>query len=280
MAFAPANYIKSGHSNVPKSEDKQGKNLDFYESMYHFKKMFPKFDIEVIEQILRSNDGSVDKTIDQLLLMASDCDSFQDNNNNTEYKVDLSQPTTSNSNNNQNEPAVFESRLSAESDDIYMHDLPPSYNEFMSSLSQTESRRTSCTSSTIETVVLSDTTPKNNVEFNYFDSKKTPLVVESVASKIFEPPQSEIKVQNMNFMPSTSKSSSGTVPTTSTLSNMRSRIMIGEISSDFLRIRLTGEQVKKIKTTIKKAKRNELTAIMNEVSCLFILLTVLKIFWL
>lgn len=267
MAFAPASYMKSGHANVPKSEDKQGKNLDFYESMYHFKKMFPKFDIEVIEQILRSNDGSVDKTIDQLLLMASDCESFQDNK--TEYKVDLSQPTTSNTNSNQNEPVVFESRLSAESDDIYMHDLPPSYNEFMSSLSQTESRRTSCTSSTIETVVLSDTTPKNNPEYNYFDSKKTPLVVESVASKIFESAQSEIKAQNMNIMPSTSKDAGGTMPTTSTLSNMRSRIMIGELSNDFLRIRLTGEQVKKIKTTIKKAKRNEITAIMNEVSSLY-----------
>ena len=45
----------------------------------------------------------------------------------------------------------------------------------------------------------------------------------------------------------------------------RSKIVIGELSKDFLRIRLNSEQVKKLKTTIKKAKRNELTAIINNV---------------
>ncbi len=97
MAFAPASHIKSDHINRAKNdEDTQRKNLNFYESIYHFKKMFPKFDIEVIEQILRANDGSVEKTIDQLLLMASDYETIEKKN---EYKVDLALPTTSSANN-------------------------------------------------------------------------------------------------------------------------------------------------------------------------------------
>jgi hypothetical protein len=45
------------------------KNLDFYESLYHFKKMFPKIDTDIIESVLRGNNGSVDRTLDYLLSM-------------------------------------------------------------------------------------------------------------------------------------------------------------------------------------------------------------------
>ena len=43
-------------------------------------------------------------------------------------------------------------------------------------------------------------------------------------------------------------------------------MLIGELDADFLRVRLTAEQVRKFKASIKKAKRNELAAILNNVS--------------
>lgn len=47
--------------------------LDFKEAMNDFKIMFPTLDDEVIEAVLRSNKGSVDQTVDQLLTMSNDC---------------------------------------------------------------------------------------------------------------------------------------------------------------------------------------------------------------
>lgn len=47
--------------------------LDFKEAMNDFKTMFPMLDDEVIEAVLRSNKGSVDPTVDQLLTMSNDC---------------------------------------------------------------------------------------------------------------------------------------------------------------------------------------------------------------
>lgn len=46
--------------------------LDFHQSMNHFKTMFPQIDKDVIETILRSNEGAVDATIDQLLQISSE----------------------------------------------------------------------------------------------------------------------------------------------------------------------------------------------------------------
>jgi hypothetical protein len=178
-----------------------------------------------------------------------------------EFFQNSNYPSLSSSNNNSE--LIFESRITSDLDSIYSHDLPPSYNEFMSSISHTASRRTSMTSSTIETVILSDAVPKSS-EPEHIDSKKTPLIVESVASKTFES-ESSFNVENMNVMPSTSNGARFSISQANTLSNMKSRIMIGEMPNDFLRIKLTAEQVKKLKTTIKIAKRNELTAIMNEV---------------
>lgn len=40
--------------------------------MSDFKQMFPTLDDEVIEAVLRANDGAVDATIDQLLTMTID----------------------------------------------------------------------------------------------------------------------------------------------------------------------------------------------------------------
>ena len=46
--------------------------LDFSQAMTDFKVMFPDMDAEVIEAVLRSNNGAVDATIDHLLTMSAD----------------------------------------------------------------------------------------------------------------------------------------------------------------------------------------------------------------
>ncbi|KAI1290371.1 CUE domain-containing protein 1 [Halotydeus destructor] len=46
--------------------------LEFHQAMQDFKTMFPEMDIDVIEVVLRSNNGAVDATIDQLLAMNED----------------------------------------------------------------------------------------------------------------------------------------------------------------------------------------------------------------
>ncbi|KAJ8313047.1 hypothetical protein KUTeg_010420 [Tegillarca granosa] len=56
---------------LPKRPTKQ---LDFNQAMSDFKCMFPTMDNDVIEAVLRANDGAVDATIDQLLTMSIDCD--------------------------------------------------------------------------------------------------------------------------------------------------------------------------------------------------------------
>ncbi|CRL04438.1 CLUMA_CG017523, isoform A [Clunio marinus] len=47
-------------------------SIDFKSAMEDFKVMFPDMDSDVIEEILRCNHGSVERTIDQLLAIASD----------------------------------------------------------------------------------------------------------------------------------------------------------------------------------------------------------------
>ena len=46
--------------------------LDFYQAMVDFRVMFPNMDEEIIEAVLRANNGAVDATIDQLLTMNVD----------------------------------------------------------------------------------------------------------------------------------------------------------------------------------------------------------------
>ncbi|XP_014276275.1 CUE domain-containing protein 1 [Halyomorpha halys] len=50
----------------------QTTELEFNQAMQDFKTMFPTMDVDVIEVVLRSNQGAVDATIDQLLSMSSD----------------------------------------------------------------------------------------------------------------------------------------------------------------------------------------------------------------
>lgn len=54
------------------AEQQQQITLEFYQAMSDFKNMFPQMDDDVIEAVLRSNQGAVDTTIDQLLSMSTD----------------------------------------------------------------------------------------------------------------------------------------------------------------------------------------------------------------
>lgn len=46
--------------------------LEFSQAMNDFKVMFPDVDADVIEAVLRANNGAVDTTIDHLLAMSAD----------------------------------------------------------------------------------------------------------------------------------------------------------------------------------------------------------------
>lgn len=68
------------------------RQLDFFQAMADFKNMFPTLDDEVIEAVLRANDGAVDATIDQLLTMTIDEDMSNVHvTENTEFKMVCSQ---------------------------------------------------------------------------------------------------------------------------------------------------------------------------------------------
>ncbi|XP_063396630.1 uncharacterized protein LOC134681123 [Mytilus trossulus] len=70
----PHHHHHRTHSNAEKSKTKSRptKQLDFDQAMADFKTMFPTMDCEIIEAVLRANDGAVDSTIDQLLTMSID----------------------------------------------------------------------------------------------------------------------------------------------------------------------------------------------------------------
>lgn len=238
MAFACSSYINinkgedaSNSKSIELNEKETNKNsLNFYESMYHFKKMFPKFESDVIEQILRANDGAVDKTVDQLLLMASDYDSFECE----KQVVDIA-------------PITLTSNSQIINGNQFTHDLPPSYNEFMSSISEAESVITNLS-------VPSAVSPIENVALK----KNINLIDDTIAHDITRAPSvCESKIIEESF---------GSKKQSDPKRCDRNNIMIGELSKDFLRIKLTAEQVKKMKTTIKKVKRGEIAAIANEVS--------------
>jgi hypothetical protein len=61
--------------------------LDFHQAMSDFRHMFPNMDEEVIESVLRNNNGAVDATIDQLLTMNIDGSTTQ-----TDTKSDQDRP--------------------------------------------------------------------------------------------------------------------------------------------------------------------------------------------
>lgn len=64
---------RSGQGQLNNSiPNRQVRRLEFNQAMEDFKTMFPSMDYEVIECVLRSNNGAVDATIDQLLQMSID----------------------------------------------------------------------------------------------------------------------------------------------------------------------------------------------------------------
>ena len=62
------------HDDVPPSNvaTRPTKHLEFNQAMADFKFMFPNMEEDVIEAVLRANNGIVDATIDQLLTMNVD----------------------------------------------------------------------------------------------------------------------------------------------------------------------------------------------------------------
>lgn len=63
--------VNSGQPNLPVMQ------LDFNQAMRDFIIMFPDLEEGVIEMVLRSNNGAVDVTIDQLLAMSVDNEKLQ-----------------------------------------------------------------------------------------------------------------------------------------------------------------------------------------------------------
>ena len=67
-------HIDSQNTGNPNSEGSRpaAAQLEFSQAMTDFKVMFPDMDAEVIEAVLRANNGAVDATIDHLLTMSAD----------------------------------------------------------------------------------------------------------------------------------------------------------------------------------------------------------------
>ncbi|XP_011503764.1 PREDICTED: CUE domain-containing protein 1 [Ceratosolen solmsi marchali] len=64
--------MASAAEQQQQQQQQQQTTLEFYKAMADFKNMFPQMDDDVIEAVLRSNQGAVDTTIDQLLSMSID----------------------------------------------------------------------------------------------------------------------------------------------------------------------------------------------------------------
>lgn len=73
MSSADGNCTESGAEGA-RAPNLPPHQLNFYDAMSDFKLMFPTMDDEIIEAVLRSNNGAVDGTIDQLLQMSGDPD--------------------------------------------------------------------------------------------------------------------------------------------------------------------------------------------------------------
>lgn len=64
--------------NTARPDPGSQNQLEFSQAMTDFKTMFPNMDVDVIEAVLRSNNGAVDATIDQLLTMTADIEDYPD----------------------------------------------------------------------------------------------------------------------------------------------------------------------------------------------------------
>jgi hypothetical protein len=228
----------SGSSNS--SAEASTKHLNFYESMYHFKKMFPRIETDVIESVLRTNNGKIDKTIDDLL------------NLNPESELNSSNTFTRNFSSSNISESSFTSALPA----CLFEDSPPSYFELMKKDSFVSMRENF---KAIETQSSSLHT-KNETAQDMNSSK------ESHSTQNSNDRLSSLNSSN-NQTPFKSNHESQSITTkqtflTRTINNRQ--ILIGNLSKDFLRIKLNSQQIKSFKSSIKKARRSEITAILNE----------------
>ena len=96
--------------------------LEFHQAMSDFKTMFPSMDEDVIECVLRSNNGAVDSTIDQLLAMASDLEKQLSSIQSTGNSV--SKPV-----NPQNQLISLDDDETATSSNLMSQTPPPSYSQ-------------------------------------------------------------------------------------------------------------------------------------------------------
>lgn len=210
--------------------------LDFYESMYHFKKMFPKLDSDVIETILRANHGQVDKTLDQLLSLNVDTE-LDEMRQHSDPKPAASSSTIS---------TITTTPTVVVQEGIIDHDdSPPPYHELVKSSSSSASFHAAAASANFASQLTSSSQPMSIIRSEPESEMGACAAIETVTT--------------------TPSGPSGLYPF-EVRANWRSRAMIGELRRDFLRIRLTNEQLKKFKASIKKAKRDEITALVNNVS--------------
>lgn len=94
--------------------------LEFTQAMNDFKTMFPEMDADVIECVLRSNNGAVDSTIDQLLQMSSDAE---------KEKVRESPQQPSSSSSRPQNPNLLDIASNNEFPPRYSTTPPPSYHQ-------------------------------------------------------------------------------------------------------------------------------------------------------
>ena len=62
------NVKKAAAATTAASSSTSTNQLNFYESMYHFRKMFPNVDSDVIECVLRSNSGAITPNPPRMLI--------------------------------------------------------------------------------------------------------------------------------------------------------------------------------------------------------------------
>lgn len=92
--------------------------LEFTQAMNDFKTMFPEMEADVIECVLRSNNGAVDSTIDQLLQMSMDAE---------KEKVRVESPAQSTS--RPQNPNLMDVASNNEFPPRYSATPPPSYHQ-------------------------------------------------------------------------------------------------------------------------------------------------------
>lgn len=241
MAIASSSASLSGVSskNGVAGANRSTAALDFYESMYHFKKMFPKLDSDVIETILRANNGQVDKTLDQLLTLNVDTELVEQRRQSDPSVV----TTTTNS-------TITTTQTSNSSENIINHDdSPPPYHELVKSSQSSLSSSAAAASA-------------------YFSSPVESVEQQSIIRS--EPKEEPVgATATVTATAAASANTTGLYPFEVRV-NWRNRVMIGELRRDFLRIQLTNEQMKKFKASIKKAKRDEITALVNNVGVIYV----------